>query len=94
MILSYNRLTLDMSGEQFKYPECTKGDCHVGEVLNLVCLEPQCIQKSIICGICYDEGHRNHKIRPLKLIINNSLKYLEGLTPLSLDVEKLRGSVK
>lgn len=44
-----------MSGEQFRYPECTKGECHVGEVLNLVCLEPQCIQKSIICGICYDE---------------------------------------
>ena len=29
----------------------------------------------------------------MKLIINNSLKYLQGLTPLSLDVEKLRGSV-
>jgi hypothetical protein len=24
--------------EQFHYPECTKGECHVGEVLNLVCL--------------------------------------------------------
>lgn len=82
-----------MSTEQFKYPECTKGDCHVGEVLNLVCLEPQCIHKSVICGICYDEAHRAHKIRPLKLIINNSLKYLEGLTPLSVDFDKLKGSI-
>lgn len=81
-------------GEQFRYPECTRGECHVGEVLNMVCLEPQCIQKSIICGICYDESHRSHKIRPLKLIINNAKKYLSGLTPLSLDIDKLRTSVK
>lgn len=65
----------------------------MGEVLNLVCLEPKCIDKSIICGICYDEAHRNHKIKPLKLIINNSKKYLEGLTPLALDVEKVKTSV-
>ena len=81
-------------GAQFRYPECTRGGYHVGEVLNIVCLEPQCIQKSIICGICYDEGHRDHKIRPLKLIINNARKYLDGLTPLSLDINKLRTSVR
>ena len=63
-------------------------------MLNLVCLEPKCIQESIICGICFDESHRNHKIRPLKLIINNSQKYLTGLTPLSLDVEKIRATIK
>jgi hypothetical protein len=79
--------------EQFHYPECTKGECHVGEVLNLVCLEPKCIQKAVICGICYDEHHRNHKIRPLKLVISNSKKYLQGLTPLTLDVEKLKASI-
>ena len=77
----------------FRYPECTKGENHVGEVLNLVCLEPKCIEKSIICGICYDEAHRNHKIKPLKVIINNSKKYLEGLTPLALDVEKVKASI-
>lgn len=82
-----------MSGEQFLYPECTKGECHIGEVLNLVCLEPQCIEKSIICGICYDESHRNHKIKPLKMIINHSKKYLQQLTPMAIDVEKVKGSV-
>jgi hypothetical protein len=82
-----------MKNEQFRYPECLKGECHVGEVLNMVCLEPKCIQKSVICGICYDEEHRNHKIRPLKLIISNSKKYLEGLTPLTLDVEKVKASI-
>jgi hypothetical protein len=62
-------------------------------VLNLVCLEPPCIHKSVICGICYDEEHRNHKIRPLKMIINNSKKYLSQLTPMSFDLEKVRSSV-
>jgi hypothetical protein len=65
----------------------------VGEVLNLVCLEPKCIQKAVICGICYDEAHRDHKIRPLKMVISNSKKYLQGLTPLTLDVEKLKASI-
>ena len=82
-----------MKGEHFRYPECKKGDCHVGEVLNMVCLEPKCIQKSVICGICYDEEHRDHKIRPLKFIINTSKKYLEGLTPLTLDVDKVKTSI-
>lgn len=62
-------------------------------MLNIVCLEPKCIQKSVICGICYDEEHRDHKIRPLKVIISNSKKYLEGLTPLTLDVEKVKASI-
>ena len=47
----------------------------------------------MICGICYDESHRSHKIRPLKLVISNSKKYLQGLTPLTLDVEKLKASI-
>lgn len=47
----------------------------------------------MICGICYDEHHRSHKIRPLKLVISNSKKYLQGLTPLTLDVEKLKASI-
>lgn len=58
-----------------------------------MCLEPPCIHKSVICGICYDEEHRNHKIRPLKMIINNSKKYLSQLTPMSFDLEKVRSSV-
>ena len=82
-----------MSNE-FHYPECTKGDFHTGEVLNLVCLEPKCLQQSVICGICYDQAHRNHKIRPLKLIINNSKKYLDTLTPLHLDVPKMKEAIR
>lgn len=47
----------------------------------------------MICGICYDENHRSHKIKPLKMVISNSKKYLQGLTPLTLDVEKLKVSI-
>ncbi len=82
-----------MSANNFKYPECKKGDCHVGEILNLICVEPQCIQKSVICGICYDEDHKNHKIKPLKMVINNSKKYLEQLTPMNIDVNKVKSSI-
>lgn len=39
----------------FKYPECKKGEFHTGEALSLVCLEPKCIENSVICGICYNE---------------------------------------
>lgn len=65
----------------------------MGEVLNLVCLEPQCIKNSIICGICLDEEHRAHKVKPVKVIINSSKKYLQHLTPTNFDVEKIRHSV-
>lgn len=71
--------------EQFRYPECGKGGDHIGEALNLVCLEPNCIENSIICGICYDENHKNHKIKPLKMVINRSKNYLEQLTPMNID---------
>ncbi len=74
----------------FKYPECIKGGNHVGEVLNLVCLEPKCVEKSIICGICYDEEHKGHKIKPLKMVINHSKTYLKDLTPLDLDTAGLK----
>jgi esterase/lipase len=65
----------------------------VGEVLNLVCLEPKCIKNSIICGICFDEEHRSHKVKPVKVIINSSKKYLQHLTPTNFDVDKIRQSV-
>lgn len=60
----------------------------------MICLDPKCTQKSVICGMCYDDGHRNHKIRPLKVIINNSKKYLQGMTPLALDAEKVKTLIK
>lgn len=60
----------------------------------MICLDPKCIQKSVICGMCYDEEHRNHKIRPLKVIINNSKKYLQGMTPLALDSQKVKSLIK
>lgn len=63
------------------------------KVLNLVCLEPKCIENSIICGICYDEGHKGHKIKPLKVIINQSKKYLQQLTPMNIDANKIKTSI-
>ena len=85
---------MEAKGQHFKYPECTKGENHVGQVLNLVCLEAKCINKSVICGICFDQEHRGHNIKPLKIIINNSKKYLQQVTPLTLDVEKLKVNIK
>ena len=74
----------------FKYPECQKGDFHVGESLSLVCVEPKCIEKSVICGICYSEEHQSHKIKPLKIIINNAKKYLSQLTPVNIDEKSIK----
>ena len=83
-----------IKAEHFKYPECGKGGDHLGEVLNIVCLEPKCIENSIICGICYDESHKNHKIKPLKVVINQSKRYLEQLTPMNIDSSKIKISIE
>ena len=80
--------------EHFKYPECGKGGDHIGQILNLVCLEAKCIDNSIICGICYDEQHKNHKIKPLKIVISQSKKYLSHLTPVNIDTAKIKVSVE
>lgn len=77
----------------FRYPECQKGGFHIGESLNLVCLEPKCIDKSVICCLCYDEEHKGHKIRPLKLVIERSKKYLSSMTPLALDSHKIKETI-
>jgi hypothetical protein len=77
----------------FRYPECQKGGFHVGESLNLVCIEPKCIDNSVICCLCYDEEHKGHKIRPLKLVIERSKKYLSSMTPLALDSSKIKETI-
>jgi hypothetical protein len=56
-------------------------------------MEPKCIENSIICGICYDESHKTHKIKPLKIIINQSKKYLQQLTPMNIDSTKIKASI-
>jgi hypothetical protein len=56
----------------------------------LVCIEPGCLENSVICGICYNESHKKHKIKPLKIVINNSRKYLENLTPMKGDPKELK----
>ncbi len=76
--------------ETYTYSSCKKGDSHSGEILNLVCLEPNCIEKSLICAICYYEDHQMHNIKPLKGIINQSTKYLTNLKPLNIDIKQLK----
>lgn len=76
---------MSATSQAFKYPECKKGEFHTGEALSLVCIEPKCIENSVICGICYSENHKSHNIKPLKIVINNSRKYLEQLTPMNID---------
>jgi hypothetical protein len=84
---------MSATSQAFKYPECQKGEFHTGESLSLVCIEPKCIENSVICGICYNEEHKNHKIKPLKIIINNSRKYLEHLTPMNIDGKQIKESI-
>ena len=74
----------------FKYPECKKGEFHVGEALSLICIEPKCIEKCVICGICYNEEHCGHKIKPLKMVINNAKKYLNQMTPVNIDSKSIQ----
>lgn len=84
---------MSAESQAFKYPECKKGDYHTGEALSLVCMEPKCIENSVICGICYNEDHKDHKIRPLKLVINSSRKYLEQLTPMNINAQEIKDSI-
>lgn len=47
----------------------------------------------MICCLCYDEEHKGHKIRPLKLVIERSKKYLSSMTPLALDSSKIKETI-
>ena len=38
--------------------------------------------------------HKNHKIKPLKIVINSSKKYLSQLTPMNIDSVQLKKSIE
>ena len=35
-----------------RYLKCQEGGLHEGEVLNFICIDPQCRQKGLICPVC------------------------------------------
>lgn len=37
---------------KIQYTVCNKGGFHLGEALNMVCLEPQCQEKQLSCCAC------------------------------------------
>lgn len=82
------------SAKAFKYPECKKGDYHTGESLSLICLESKCIEDSVMCGMCYNDGHKNHKIKPIKMVINGAEKYLSERTQISIDAKSVQDSIQ
>ena len=42
------------------YVECQKQGMHFGEVCNMVCLEPSCVEDLICCCACIEESHKKH----------------------------------
>lgn len=40
------------SNIKFSYIECQKSGLHYGEVCNMVCIEPSCLEDLICCCAC------------------------------------------
>jgi len=38
--------------------------------MNLICLNAECINNNIGCGLCMEELHFGHKIKPIKVILH------------------------
>lgn len=45
---------------KLNYIECPKPGLHYGEVSNMVCIEPSCLEDLICCCVCIEESHKKH----------------------------------
>lgn len=65
-----NKLKVDNRYFDLKLMTELKREClqHSGLEANIVCLEPTCPKRGLICGMCTDE-HHNHKKIPLNRFI-------------------------
>lgn len=76
-----------------RYLKCNKGDLHQGEVLNFICIDPNCKTKGLICPVCQNTSHEGHQTLHLKLFlseINRTLYSQEESCELSGLAEYLR----
>ena len=54
---------------KIKYIECQEKGHH-GEKVNLICLDRECSEASLICSLCTTSKHANHNFKPLKFYID------------------------
>ena len=44
---------------------------HESEPMNLYCMGEECEQRGLICALCEEESHRNHKPTSLKILLKD-----------------------
>ena len=55
-----------------KYIECNQ-EGHQGEKVNLICLNNECHEHSLICSLCTPK-HRGHNYKPIKIYLDELYK--------------------
>lgn len=54
---------------KINYFNCEAKGLHEGEKLVLVCLDPECKSRGLICPVCKEENHKNHEVIHLKVFL-------------------------
>ena len=68
-----------------KYIDCQHDD-HKGEKVNLICLNPECHENSLICSLCTPK-HRGHNYKPIKIYLDELYsKYKAGMKDQTQDL--------
>ena len=75
------------------YPKCSKGGFHDGEYLNMVCFDNKCQDNVVLCAICLEEEHKGHKVKPLKIVMEQARKYFGGMAPTNLSIDNVKSIV-
>lgn len=52
------------------YRLCQGQGLHQGEQLTLVCVDSKCNAKGLICPVCKETSHKDHKVMHLKLFLS------------------------
>jgi hypothetical protein len=70
------------NSEKLKYPKCDRKKEHAKEVLNFLCLTPNCKARGLMCVLCKSSSdHSGHNVQPLKTFLTRleeSLKKIEN----------------
>ena len=59
------------------YLRCQKGNLHMEELSNKICLEKDC-DLQLICDICIYDFHKNHKFIPLKKLHMKCMPFIQN----------------
>lgn len=59
---------------KINYPECPRGENHIGEPMSRVCVDAKCPNKSLICSVCEELEHKGHSTLPVKLFLDELCK--------------------